>query len=192
MLAVLDELFKDENGIKLQEQLQSATDHYLRAVEQPGVSPLKAFQDAAMPSSFAQEIDTLYASDGGLIYYVTNKLFSALTYQKMLDTCMSARFSPLSRALVADIRQAKSLRKMQEIKKVMMTSNLEDKVGSLATDTRQLTDAGGQGLEAEAEAEAGQCRAREEVKEGGIAEGMAAMSVGEVVVNKEFDLPQSG
>lgn len=192
MLAVLDELFKHENGIKLQEKLQSATNNYLRAVEQPGVSPLKAFQDAAMASNFVQEIDTLYASDGGLIYYVTNKLFIALSSQKMLDTCVSARFSPLSRALLADLRQAKSLRKMQEIKKVMMTSNLEDKVGSLATDTRQLPDAGGQGLEAEADRSQAGAEVKEEVEEGGIAEGMAAMSVGEVVVNKDFDPPQSG
>lgn len=180
MLAVLEGLFKNDNGIKQQERLQFATDRYLRAVEQPCVSPLKAFQDAVKPSIVAQEVDTLYANDGGLVYYVNNKLFGFL----------SSRFSRLSRALMADILQAKSLRKMQEIKKAMVTSHLEDKVGSLATETRQLTDEDRQGPEAEAEAD--RSRAEEEVKEVGIAEGMAAMSVGEVLVNKDSDTPQSG
>lgn len=188
MRAVLGEFFKDENGIKLQEQLQFATDGYLRAVEQPGVSPLKAFQEAVTPSTFAKEIDTLYANDGGLIYYVANKLFGVLSSPKLSGTFASPLLSQLSRAMMADILQAKSLRKMQEIKKVMMTSHLEDKVGGPATETRQLTDAVGQGLDAEAD----RSRAEEEVKEGGIAEDMAAMSVGEVVVNKDFDTPQSG
>lgn len=194
MLTVLEEFFKDENGIKLQEQLQFATDSYLRAVEQPGISPLKAFQDAVMLSTFAQEIDKLYANDGGLIYYANNKIFGALALSspKLSEAFVSPRFSQFSHALIADILQAKSLRKMQEIKKVMMTSHLEDKAGGLGHETFQLTDAVGQGLEAEAEAEAKQSGGDEEVNEDGIAEVMAEVSLGDVVFNKDFETPQSG
>lgn len=181
MICALAEFFRDDNGFCQLKQLRSSEETYMDAVKQPGVSPLKAFQDVVMTTSLAQEMDKLYANHGGLVYYLTN------TWPDVFG-----RFcGKLSPALWAECQKAKSLRKMEEIKKLMATNNLKEKVGDLATKGRQSTGAGGQGLEAET----GQLGDKEGVKNDGIAEAMAEMSLDEawVVVNsQDSQTPESG
>jgi hypothetical protein len=180
MVHALPQFFWDSRGNCLREQLRAAEDAYMNAVKQPDVSPLKAFQDIVMTTAFAQQRDTLYGSHGGLVYYLTN------TWPRVFGE-HSRELSP---ALHAECQKAKSLRKMEEIKKLMANNNSEDNMGGVATEARQAPDAVGQDIEAEATESGG----NEEEKKDGSAEATAETSPGEawvVVDGQDSNTPQS-
>lgn len=115
MYGALRHYFDDED------QLRAAKDVYKDAINKPGTSPVAAFEQAAMISALAQELDTLHADEGGLMYHVVNVPTSGLR--------APVNLSNLSFDSMEDIRNAKALRKVQEIKEIMAAERLENAGG---------------------------------------------------------------
>lgn len=115
MYGALRHYFEDED------QLRAAKDVYKDAINKPGTSPVAAFQQAAMMSALAQELDALHADEGGLMYHIVNVPTSGLQ--------APVNLSNLSFDSMEDIRNARALRKVQEIKEIMAAERLENAGG---------------------------------------------------------------
>lgn len=100
------------------DQLLSAQGVYMDAVRKPGASPVTAFRQAAMASPIAQELDSRRAHDGGLFAHLQFKLEHHF---------VCTRFGPgFSSDLKKDFGDARALRKIQDIKKLMPASQKKD------------------------------------------------------------------
>lgn len=115
------------------EQLRSATATFRTMVDEMGVSPLVAFKDVISTTAFFQEMDTRYAMEGGIDYY--------------LRTGSCGRY--VSDTLKSALRQLGSLRKVQEIRKLMANSHEDasDGQASDAVDAAEGDPEGRQGAE---------------------------------------------
>lgn len=100
------------------EQLRSATATFRTMVDEMGVSPLVAFKDVISTTAFFQEMDTRYAMEGGIDYYLR------------AGNCGHR----LSVTLKAALRQLASLRKVQEIRKLMANSEEDASRGRASED----------------------------------------------------------
>lgn len=121
------------------EQLRSAKQQFLGAVEHEALSPLSSFKKAISTTAIAQQMDTLYASHGGINYYIINIL------------PISRSDNPISDVLRAEVMEAGRRRKVQEIKSLMAKDKMVETSGGPATEALQVADGVGQGHEGEVE-----------------------------------------
>lgn len=110
------------------EQLRSAAATFRMMVDEMGMSPLVAFKDVISTTAFFREMDTLYAIEGGIDYY----LKAGSCGHRLSDT------------LKAALRQLASLRKVQEIRK-LMTNSQEDASRGQASENVDAAEGGPEG-----------------------------------------------
>lgn len=133
----LSRFFRDDNGDELKEQLRSAEKRLQETFERGELSLYGAFKEIIGTTALAQEIDRLFASEGGLDFYLLNKV---VTFGMLISA---------SKSVNPEVEEAIRRRKVQEIKRLMANEETKEMIEDV--EALQITDGAGQGLEGEVE-----------------------------------------
>lgn len=142
----LRHFFRDDKGELLKDQVHAADETLQEAVEHRATTPLEAFKALISTTAVAQEMDSLYAVEGGIDHYLAIKygaFFSGNIAGQLLSAARQKRN-------VLEVQKIKDLMAREEARGQAEQAGSCEKMGTdgIAEGVTQLTlddVAGGQG-----------------------------------------------